>query len=274
MAFKVERFKVIASISIKALVTFLSEVLEMYGYENIHVDAENYIYAEGEINIGLVAHLDTVFCAPPEYIFHDPDECVIWSPDGLGADDRAGVEAILEILDAGLRPHIIFCLGEECGGVGAQKLAKDFRPQLNYLIEIDRAGVNDCVFYSCDNRDFVQYVEQFGFKEQMGSFSDITFLAPVWGCAAVNLSTGYFNEHSHTEYLDYSILECTICKIIAMLSDDEHKFEYIERIGGTCCDFCGGRLSVLKPYLIAGTNDRVYLCKACYNMLKEYTTND
>ena len=89
------------------------------------------------------------------------------------------------------------------------------------------------------------------------------------------LSTGYFNEHSHTEFFNYEILENTINKIMLMLTDpDSRKFEYIEKIAGTYCDFCNGHSSTLKPYTIMGTNDKVYLCKSCYQMLKEHLSHD
>ena len=33
------------------------------------------------------------------------------------------------------------------------------------MIELDRRGKNDCVFYDCYCPDFIEYVEQFGFEE-------------------------------------------------------------------------------------------------------------
>ena len=38
---------------------------------------------------------------------------VMISPDGLGADDRAGVFMIMNIVKAGFRPHVIFTTDEE-----------------------------------------------------------------------------------------------------------------------------------------------------------------
>ena len=83
------------------------------------VQTEDYIYAEGNIPIALVAHLDTVFDNPPKHIFFDHDQDVMWSPNGMGADDRAGVFAIIKIISHGFRPHIIFTHDEELGGDGA-----------------------------------------------------------------------------------------------------------------------------------------------------------
>ena len=77
----------------KQLFSKVRRELENY-YDNVKVGPHStYIYAEGNIPIVLVAHLDVVFKTQRQYmeIFYDPDEMVMWSPDGLGTDDRAGV---------------------------------------------------------------------------------------------------------------------------------------------------------------------------------------
>ena len=93
--------------------------------------------ATGDIPIALVAHMDTVFKKPPEEIFFDQKHNVMWSPQGLGADDRAGVFAIVQIVRSGLKPHVIFTTDEECGALGAMALAKLDCPftELKYLIQ-------------------------------------------------------------------------------------------------------------------------------------------
>ena len=64
---------------------------------------DGFILAQGELPIALAAHLDTVTelldKKPPEEIFYDSEAQVMWSPDGLGADDRAGVFAIICLID-------------------------------------------------------------------------------------------------------------------------------------------------------------------------------
>lgn len=80
------------------------------------VVSEDYIIAEGDIPIALVAHMDTVFKFPVYDLYYDAKKNVAFSPDGLGADDRAGVFAILQIIKAGLRPSIILTTDEEKGG--------------------------------------------------------------------------------------------------------------------------------------------------------------
>lgn len=206
----------------KTLLKQLPRFLEKYyGKENVHSTVD-YIYAVGDIPVGLVAHLDTVHFYPPKEIFHDVEKQVLWTPEGLGADDRAGVYAIIELIKDGFRPSVIFTTDEETGGLGALQLVNDFKTplsQLNFLIELDRQGLNDAVYYDCDNLAFEEFISKYGFETQIGSFSDISFIAPEWGIAAVNLSVGYYNEHSYHEFLRYNYLAQTIGKVSYILTD-------------------------------------------------------
>ena len=199
------------------------------------IATEEYIYAVGDIPIGLLAHMDTVFKAPPEEIYYDTRQNVIWSPQGLGADDRAGVFAILKILQqTKLRPTIIFTTDEEVGGLGAFQLADKIQKpisDLNFLVQLDRRGSNDCVFYDCDNREFVNFIESYGFKENFGSFTDISVLCPIWGIAGVNLSIGYLREHTVSEILNVDDMYDTIDKVCKILNTkDLKKYIYIENV--------------------------------------------
>ena len=202
-----------------------------YSKEKITLTKE-YILARGNIPILLIAHLDTVFKSPPAEIYCDQEKQIMWSPQGLGADDRAGVFAIIKILSRGYRPYVCFTTGEEVGGIGAHALVRDypkFPENLKYIVELDRQGDNDCVFYDCANDDFTAYIESFNFITDCGTFTDISILCPKWGIAGVNLSVGYVREHSFQETLNLQALECTIEKVISMLNhiNDSPSFEYI-----------------------------------------------
>lgn len=192
----------------------------------------DYIVAVGDIPIAIVAHLDTVFDSPPENIFYDRVKNVMWSPDGLGADDRAGVYAIIQLIKKGLRPTVIFTTDEERGALGAEKLIKDYPEaitELKYIIELDRRGSNDCVFYDCENPKFEEYIETFDFVTAFGTFSDISIICPAWGIAGVNLSIGYINEHTYSELLYVGNMLATIDKVEKMLKDADKtkEFKYI-----------------------------------------------
>jgi hypothetical protein len=195
------------------------------------IATDEYILAKGDIPITLVAHMDTVFKQLPQEFFYDNKQCVLWSPQGLGADDRAGVFAIVQIIRAGYRPHIILTTDEECGALGASAVIRDYPEsfaEMKYIIQLDRRGKDDCVFYDCDNPKFEKYIENFGFITNYGSFSDISILCPEWKIAGVNLSIGYEDEHSIAERLYISAMNETIARVIKMLEQEEiPQFEYI-----------------------------------------------
>lgn len=199
-------------------------------YENV-VETEDYVYAIGDIPVALVAHLDTVWETPPKELFYDAQKGVIFTPGGMGADDRAGVYAIIQIIRSGLRPHVIFTTAEESGCIGAGFLSRIDCPfeNLNFLIELDRRGECDCVFYDCENQAFTDYISKFGFIESYGTFSDICELCPSWGVAGVNLSVGYKNEHTSSEILYTNPLLATIEKVKNILKDTSitEPFKYI-----------------------------------------------
>lgn len=224
-------FTSLVKLSPQALLKLMRKyIAKKYSYV---ISTDSYLVAEGEIPVALVAHVDTVFETTPKNIYRDNSQGVIWSPEGLGADDRAGVFAILKIIQSGFKPTIILTTGEEEGGVGAEQLIKDIPicpiPELKYIIELDRRGTCDCVFYDCDNEDFIQYVESFGFIQNFGSFSDISIICPAWKIAGVNLSIGYENEHSYIETLHTNAWTATVKKVQTMLAEKNiPKFIYIE----------------------------------------------
>ena len=200
------------------------------------IETKEYVFAEGDIPIALVAHLDTVFedsiHKESRELFYDESHNVAFCPQGAGFDDRAGIFAIVQIIRSGLKPHVIFTTDEEVGGLGASKLAELDCPfkDLKYVIELDRRGSNDCVFYDCENPKFTEYVESFGFEYNFGSYTDICEFCPTWKIAGVNLSIGYRDEHSVSEVLFVGRMYSTIEKVKKMLADAanlKEPFEYI-----------------------------------------------
>lgn len=264
-------FKALARMDQDHLHNTLNTMLSsMYPKDHI-VATQNYTYAIGDIPICLVAHMDTVFTYPPKNIFYDREKNVVWSPEGLGADDRAGVFAILKILAYGYRPHVIFTTDEEIGCIGAEILARNVCPftDCRFLIQLDRAHKKDCVFYYCENYEFQNFIEKYGFDLEIGSFSDISELCPRWGIAGVNLSIGYVNEHSPLEMLYVSHMFRTIKRVIKILQDTKNDlvpfFEYkSSKAINIMCHKCH---KVLPEYMmiptVASKDEFYYLCDDC-----------
>lgn len=212
----------------------MEKYLKRFYSEKDLIITDHYIIAKGSIPVMLVAHLDTVFETPPSLILYDQRQHLMWSPQGLGADDRAGVFSILKILSKGYLPSVCFTTDEEIGNYGSSILIDEIKsspiPSLKYIIQLDRQGQNDCVFYQCNNRNFTEYVESFGFITAPGSYTDISNICPTWKIAGVNLSIGYYNEHSTKEILNTYYMYMTINKVFKMLDDAKNlnkPFKYI-----------------------------------------------
>lgn len=196
------------------------------------VTGDGYVYAQGTFPVLLVAHMDTVHKKLPNVIMYDDKFEIVSSPNGIGGDDRCGVYMILEVIKK-FKCSVLFCEDEEIGMVGAEKFTKSLISKtvdVNYIIEFDRMGEKDAVFYDCDNPDFEEFITKDFYETSFGSFSDISTLAPYLGCAAVNLSCGYYKAHTVDEYVIIPQMEKSIeeaCKILARTTEAD-KFEYIE----------------------------------------------
>lgn len=225
-----KKFEKICRMSQKSLKNHVKQKLQMR-YEEVIVD-DGFVYAQGSFPVLLVAHLDTVHSKLPNMILYDKDQNTVSSPNGIGGDDRCGVYMIFEIIKK-FNCSVLFCEDEEDGGIGANKFVKtDLARTLdfNYIIEFDRANANDAVFYSCDNYDFEKFITRDFYKINYGTYSDICDIAPVIGCAAVNLSCGYYKAHTKDEYVVLSDMENSIkaaCDILARTTQND-KFEYVE----------------------------------------------
>lgn len=271
-------FTTLAKMNQITLLKSLRKYLKKNYSEDKMIVNQDYILCEGNIPIMLIAHMDTVFKEPPKEIFYDQQQRVIWSPQGLGADDRAGVFAILKILQKGYRPHICFTTEEERGGIGASLLINRIPKapfDIKYIIELDRQGLCDCVFYDCDNEKFTEYVEKFGFITDWGTFTDISIICPAWKIAGVNLSVGYRDEHSVQEILNTNGLFNTVNNVCKMLDDIQNApyFEYIENLDAQYYRWYGKYLGLYPEeddYKIYSSNIKYQCCK-CH---KDYPEED
>lgn len=222
----------------KELGSYLIQALKKY-YKHVETDRDNYIYARGTGEICLVAHIDTVRGKTDEPVMLSINRNVIRNTKGvLGADDRAGVYGILEVLKSCMDykialPSVIFTNYEERGGAGVRKFvaSKKFHPDgIKLLVELDRKGCNEYVFYSTFlPKPVKDYIESFGFKEERGSYSDIADLTNEYGIPSVNLSIGYYLQHTSNERLHYDELLMTIDRVVDICADPISKLHLIEK---------------------------------------------
>lgn len=184
----------------------------------------------------LNAHLDMV------YSFDEGREIIkagnIWSSSSgiLGADDRAGVAVLLETLkrlDATKfngTVKFIFTVEEEVGLQGAREVNGDFLSDVDAAFVIDRRGTGDIVT-SCRGQEkfcdesFGELIEEIASRHGLGVWrctaggSSDTRIWASHGIQSVNLSAGYFNEHSSDEYLDVEGCKETLEFLLAIVTE-------------------------------------------------------
>ena len=160
--------------------------------------------------VAFVSHMDTVADDDEEY--HKP----VFELNGilfkrnavLGADDRAGINLILNHID---NINFVITKDEEIGRIGAANLRKykEFEDDVinnNIIgfIEMDRKNNSDILGFKhgyC-NEDFHDAISSVltGRIDAVGSVTDIDSFIDLR--PAVNISCGYHSPHSSKEYLD------------------------------------------------------------------------
>ncbi len=283
------------------LMPSLADQLKKYGYD-VQIgkevdDCPTFVYGRGQIPILMVAHCDTVHTVGNDGQLANGLAYAISGGHaklyahrgnrriGLGADDRAGVWGITELLYRGFRPHVLFTDGEESGAHGARNAAEVLEDEIKgkdirFLIELDRMNDDDCVFYDCDNDDAVKFCESFGFKKDNGSFTDICVLMKKWGIAGVNLSVGYYRQHTSYETLHLDELMVTLRRVGKMLtSPPAQRLPFVDRwatTGGyngygssvTADSYAAGYRRHQHPY---SHNTSTAFCRVCS---KDYDRKD
>lgn len=229
---------------------WLTEILAEYGYQIKVTDYMIQAISLEENQPCLVAHLDTINTKRKNYNYGsyydtDPsltkvistekdrtpeeedilitDHYILLSPECkssiqcLGADDRVGVKTILDILDMGLRPHILFTTDEEVGCVGSRKAVKENALEglkmASMLIQIDRgvheSSWHEMVTYEFDPESHKAIFDELRktYKMATGSYTDVAVLGPHLDKPIVNVSASYRHEHTTDEFINLDAYE-------------------------------------------------------------------
>lgn len=147
---------------------------------------------------------------------------ILRRPGGiLGADDRAGIAAIINTIDM-LKQYKIACnlkvaftVLEEVGMGGADQIDESFFDGVTFAVSLDRRGETDIVVRSsgieyCPETEagFISDLSKqlwnnkdFHYTAVEGGKSDLVVWSQL-GIPSVNLSVGYSDEHKETESLN------------------------------------------------------------------------
>ena len=216
---KIENFKMLCKKEQYDLKDYLFDYLTDLGRDVIY--GEGFLYSDTykSAPILLCAHMDTVHAELPKVI--NVKKGKISSPQGIGGDDRCGIYMILEILKS-VDVRVCFFEDEEFGGIGSKqfartKLCRDLEDKVNFVIELDRKGSKDAVYYDCGNKEFMAFIEEEFFERAIGSFTDICNICPAMNRSGVNLSCGYYLQHTKEEYVVFAEMEKAIQETIKLI---------------------------------------------------------
>lgn len=128
----------------------------------------------------------------------------------LGADDAAGCETLVQMVEAGVPGYYIWAAEEEKGSIGINFLLSEdpgFFSGFDRCVSFDRRGGTDLVTNQygeeCCSETFADALLEYlpAHKTAVGSFTDSGALKGVIP-ECINLSVGYYYEHGTSEVLD------------------------------------------------------------------------
>lgn len=154
----------------------------------------------------LVAHMDSVHYKKPYKVKLVGYK--LSAKNGIGADDKAGIVAGLEVLKSMNDINVLFTVDEEIGCIGAEAIEEEKLANVQYFIELDRQGhkeiINDMIYGYTASLEFCNTIQpimkKYKYKFGNGSFTDVQVLGEKAEKSAINISCGYYNPHSNSEF--------------------------------------------------------------------------
>jgi hypothetical protein len=214
---------------LKAPAGIFQLVNKNYGhlFKKILYDKRNYLFLQNKNSTFLLqAHIDTHCDYKKALDLYFSNGIVRAKNAVLGADDRAGIYIILELLDFCKEnsielPNVLLTEGEEIGGIGMTKLCERMSSShfsnIHLALALDRQGCGEYVCYNDLPILVKDYIEDFGWNDDIGTFSDIEIFTDTYGIPSVNLSVGFHNEHTKAEELHLDELLLTFSRVSRML---------------------------------------------------------
>ena len=210
--------------------------LQSYLPEGTKKDAYgNYYYLIGEKPTTMfTCHLDTA-CSKQVKVNHVQTQKII-KTDGtsiLGADDKAGMVVILNMIENKVPGLYYFFIGEEVGCIGSGKLAQDwvnseFSYTVSKVVSFDRRSDCSVITHQWYGRCCSDaFAEELSFRlngtgqklklepDDTGVLTDSAqFMDIVSECT--NISVGYLYEHTTVEQQDIEYLQ-RLCKAVCLI---------------------------------------------------------
>lgn len=206
--------------------------------DTVTIDSYGNLLAEKKVGNGegatvlLSAHMDTVKGVLKDRKLLENNGVITSDKGALGADDRAGIAIIMEVLrnidklsfEGTIK--VAFSREEEIGCIGSGKIDKDWYSDVDLAIVVDRKGNRDIVvgcfdaFCSTAVGTFfedVSAMQNMNWKATEGGISDACTFSKN-GINSVNLSAGYRHEHTDKEYVVIDDMRDTVALILQALA--------------------------------------------------------
>lgn len=128
---------------------------------------------------------------------------------GLGHDDKTGVYFAIKALSEFDNIKAFFPLDEEIGCVGSKNSDPTFFENVGFMVQLDRRGSSDISNYTNGNdvvtketeEEFKDILEKYNYKFCRCVATDVGYLVGIVDIQGVNISCGYYDEHSDKEVL-------------------------------------------------------------------------
>jgi len=149
----------------------------------------------------------------------------------IGWDDKCWIAIAMEIYERLWdKVSLLFTRQEEVWAVGASNFVdnhSNLLAECKYCLTLDRRNAWDIIWYNnqyCSlefQSEIARLTKEFGYKPTTWALSDANKISKVLNC--VNLSVGYYNPHTKTEYIkcDDLVNACEAVQyIVEHLEDD------------------------------------------------------
>jgi tripeptide aminopeptidase len=190
---------------------------------------------DGPVYPTMVAHTDTVHMIVPDnqyMVRSDGKQMWAWNPvrnvaQGIGGDDKVGIFIALSMIQMLPTAKAAFFVDEEIGCVGSGKAEMSFFKDSTFVLECDRKGNRDFVnrIFGTDlyGKDFSRalgpILKTFRYNETSGGLTDVLELKDMGlGVACANMSCGYFNPHSSSEFISLPDVQRTFDLVYAIMT--------------------------------------------------------
>ncbi len=199
-------------------------VIEYLCGKTLHDDGcgNRYVRISNDPSVMFTSHVDTFRGTLTEVVKSFDGQYI--TTDGrtvLGADDKAGVSAMIMMITHGVSGLYYFFDGEECGLVGSKRIASRFHSQqqfhdIQYCISIDRRNTADIrtimggertcsdAFAESLRSALNEHGMKYELQESGGRTDSASFVGLIRECS--NVSVGYSDEHSADETQDILFL--------------------------------------------------------------------